>query len=497
MAVTSGFFNSRDGDRKYSAEQFSSIFDNLIIDGVFANIGTAFAVTATGGNNITVGIGRAWFNSIWLLNDTVLPMTAQGSEVVQDRIDAVVIEIDHTDAVRAGSIKFVYGTPANTPVRPTMANTNDVHQYPLAYIYRTAGNSDIKQADITNMVGTNACPYVTGILETIGIDNVVAQWEAEWDIWKTHWTQWEAEWDQWIADKSEDADAETAALLSDMKSEFDAWFNNLQALLDGDVAANLANEIAIINGRFTTLAKERSVYEEIQDSTNDTLEDSNGNPIEGRTILGGDGGGSGGSSEPVTLESIGAAAKEHAEQHASDGEDPITPSMIGAAAAEHSHDEITNGDYKVYFLNGYDLRFDKLTGDTYSATIVHSMNMHSILSINNYLKPLMGTYVGDGQGNRSITFSTASTGYRPYFLIIDLMADLGGSFSINDGTVYRTMTVQFESQVFTYPIGTAGNAAILNGIDFGVRGFSITNAGTGEKKWNEEGCTYRYFALVG
>ena len=43
MSVSSGFFNSLNGDRKYNAAQMSAIFDGLIIDGVFASIGTAFA----------------------------------------------------------------------------------------------------------------------------------------------------------------------------------------------------------------------------------------------------------------------------------------------------------------------------------------------------------------------------------------------------------------------------------------------------------------------
>ena len=34
MAVTSGFFNSVNHDRLYDAEQLSSIFDGIIIDGV-------------------------------------------------------------------------------------------------------------------------------------------------------------------------------------------------------------------------------------------------------------------------------------------------------------------------------------------------------------------------------------------------------------------------------------------------------------------------------
>ena len=248
MAVTSGFFNSLNGDRKYNAEQFSALFDNLITDGVFANVGTAFEVKATPENTITIGIGRAWFNSIWLYNDALYPMVPQEPEVLLNRIDAIVIEINHNEAVRSGQIRWVYGTPSSEPVRPTLTNTDEVHQYPLAYVYRHAGVSDVIQADITNMIGTSACPYVTGILSTQSIDKVVAQWE----------------------------------------SQFNVWFDGLQTELDGDVAANLANQVLDLQSRFHDLAKDRAVYEVLQDSTGATIKDSNGGDILARTVLGGE-----------------------------------------------------------------------------------------------------------------------------------------------------------------------------------------------------------------
>lgn len=205
MGVTSGFFNSLNGDRRYNAEQMSSIFDGVINDGIFANIGTAFSVKADVGNTVTVGIGRAWFNSTWLMNDSILPLVADVSEILLDRIDAVVIEIDRSDSVREGTIKIVKGTPSSTPQRPSMIHTSDVNQYPLAYIYRKANSSSIIQADITNMVGTSSTPYITGILQVQNIDNIVAQWESQWStffnketsdmsatnaFWKQQWSSW-------------------------------------------------------------------------------------------------------------------------------------------------------------------------------------------------------------------------------------------------------------------------------------------------------------------
>lgn len=271
MSVTSGFFNSFNGDRRYNAEQMSAIFNGIINDGVFASVGTAFAVSATTGVTVNVGTGRAWFNSTWLLNDSILPVTLDISEVVLDRIDAVVIEIDRSDSVRAGSIKVVKGTPSGEPVNPTLLHTDDVNQYPLAYIYRTAGSGTINQADITNMVGSSSCPYITGLLQVVNIDNVVAQWKAQWD--------------QWFADTTSDSEEEASAWFAESKAEFDAWFDSLTVTLEGNVAATLAAQILDIQQRFEILVSEGAVYDDLKDSDGQLIEDSSGSVIEAKTVL--------------------------------------------------------------------------------------------------------------------------------------------------------------------------------------------------------------------
>ncbi len=270
MSVTSGFFNSLNGDRRYSAEQMSAIFDGIINDGVFANIGTAFGIKADVGNAITVGIGRAWFNSTWVLNDAILLMTLDASEVLLHRYDAVVIEVDHSDPIRKGDIKVVKGTPSSSPQRPTMTHTMDVNQYPLAYIYRKAGSNAIVQADITNMVGTGSCPFVTGILQVLSIDNIVAQWQSQWD--------------QWFTKETSDGNSQMAQWMDEKQLEYNTWFGNLQTILDGDVASNLAEQILELQKKFGVLAKEYCIYEGIEDSDGDAIGDSYETSIEGKIV---------------------------------------------------------------------------------------------------------------------------------------------------------------------------------------------------------------------
>lgn len=161
MAVSSGFFNSQNGDRKYNAEQMSSIFDGILIDGVYSTIGTCFKVTASTGNTVNVGIGRAWFNHAWIYNDAALPITLEDSDILLNRYDAVVIEINHSLNVRAGSIKVVKGTPSSSPQKPALTKNDQVNQYPLCYILRTAESASISSGNIENTVGTDECPYAS------------------------------------------------------------------------------------------------------------------------------------------------------------------------------------------------------------------------------------------------------------------------------------------------------------------------------------------------
>lgn len=254
MSVSSGFFNSLNGDRKYNAAQMSAIFDGLIIDGVFASIGTAFAVKAAGGLTVNVGIGKAWFDHTWTVNDSILPMTAPEAEVLLDRIDAVVLEVNGMESVRENTIKFVKGNPSSAPSRPTLTNEGNVHQYPLCYIYRKYGTAVINQADITPMVGTESTPFVTGILQTISLDELLGKWQDELDRFTDARSQ---EVDDWIAQEESDFTAWFNKMKADLQQEqtvldqwiaseqadFLAWYNQMKDQLGGDVAGNLQLEI--------------------------------------------------------------------------------------------------------------------------------------------------------------------------------------------------------------------------------------------------------------
>lgn len=203
MAVTFGFYNSLNGDRKYFSTQFSQLFNALIKDGVFMHIGEHFNVRAGSGMEVIVESGLAWFDSTWTLNDADYPLDISVSDLLQTRIDAVILEVNTAVSSRTNTIKVLTGTPSTTPQKPSLTNTAEIHQYPLAYVTVGVGVTSITQANIENCIGTDPCPFVTGVLDTIDATTLIAQWEAQ----------------------------------------FNEWFDSLGETLSGDVAGNLLNMI--------------------------------------------------------------------------------------------------------------------------------------------------------------------------------------------------------------------------------------------------------------
>ena len=227
MSVTSGFFNSLSGDRKYDAIQISSMFDGLITDGIYNGFLESFMVTASDPASmvVTVGEGRCWFNHTWTLNDAPLPLTLDVGDVVLNRIDTIVIDVDSTDTVRACTIKVVKGTPSSQAQAPTLENTETHHQYPLCDISVVAGATTVTQSNITNRRGTSDCPFVATLMKSVNVDDLLVQWESQWDDWMT--------------DRANSMDSWTA----EQQEAFTTWFQTVQDTLDEDTAGNLYNLI--------------------------------------------------------------------------------------------------------------------------------------------------------------------------------------------------------------------------------------------------------------
>lgn len=241
MALTYGFYNSLNGDRKYSAKQFGAIFDGIIRDGVYSSIGGRMVVNASGtGFQVNIQTGRAWFNHTWTLNDTVYALTLPNPEPLLNKYVAVVLEVNEEQGQRRNSFKYVAGTPASSPSYPTLTNTSTIHQYPLAYCLVKAGATKITQSEIRNMVGTSSCPYVTGVITSFNIDELIAQWQSQWnDQLNAKNTQWNnmisADTTQWNAMIAANTN-EFNSMMSSDRSTFESFMNSSTSAFDAFMA---------------------------------------------------------------------------------------------------------------------------------------------------------------------------------------------------------------------------------------------------------------------
>ena len=301
MAFTFGFYNALNHDRRYNAIQVSSIFDGIIKDGIFMSIGGHMNVKATGnGFNIVVESGRAWFNHTWSLLDADYPMVVSPSDVLEDRIDVVVLEVNENVDVRQNFIKIIAGTPAKHPTKPALTNNLDIHQYALAYITVPANSVTLTQSNVENAVGLGSTPFVTGILETINIDDLIAQWESQWsdwteevdlnwnnwfdtvdNAWTTWFTQQQSKWEDILTERTEEwedikdtVDSEWATQQGSINSDYtnwkssalasyNQWLDQIKGTLDDDAATQLAKEVVELKNRDDVI----STYQHVKSGT--------------------------------------------------------------------------------------------------------------------------------------------------------------------------------------------------------------------------------------
>lgn len=249
--ITFGFYDSVKHDRRYNALHFSALFDGLIHDGVFMSIGDCLQITAQNppSMKVVLGSGRAWFNHTWTWNDAKESITIPESELLLSRIDAIVLEVNYNENVRANSVKVIKGVPSADPEQPMLTNSDLVKQYPLAYISVAADASSIRQADITNMIGTEDTPFVTGILDTIDATMLLEQWEDQWQQFKE---MTDTEWGTWFSD-----------ITKEKEDQIDTWFQTIKDTIGEDAAVGLANAIMDLETMITNKFGNWSIYDDL------------------------------------------------------------------------------------------------------------------------------------------------------------------------------------------------------------------------------------------
>lgn len=199
--ITYGFFDSIDGDRKYSADQMSEYFEGLIGDGIYESVGQALVVTPGAGLTVNIGTGRGIIKCHWIDNDTVANIEISSHSSLPMYV-AIVMRYDHPN--RLMQFATVNGTPATNPAKPTLTNTNTVKELALAYILVPAGATSITAADIEDARSESG--WVTGLIEQLDVSNLYNQWYA---LFNRYFDDMEGRFDEWFTTLTDELNVNT------------------------------------------------------------------------------------------------------------------------------------------------------------------------------------------------------------------------------------------------------------------------------------------------
>lgn len=202
MDLKSGFFNSVNGDRTYTADDMSYPYSRIISNGIVADNtnSSGFQVISNTGVNITVKAGFGLFGGKWaeLEKDTKLSLSQ--AHVTLDRIDSIIVRCNKTNS-RKVELIILTGTPAENPVVPALTRNDNVIEYRLANIYVKASTSEITQANITDTRATSECGFVTNLLQNSNISSIYEGWQKQFENW---FSKNKISYEQWFSSLSQD-----------------------------------------------------------------------------------------------------------------------------------------------------------------------------------------------------------------------------------------------------------------------------------------------------
>ena len=233
MAIRSGFFNSVNGDRKYDANRFAEYFATFIGNGVFPNPSDNLQVIANDDMTVTVKLGKVWINGYILINDDDYILNIEPADGVLNRIDRVVARYDV--ARREVFLEVKQGSFASSPVSPSLQRDADAYELALADIAVNNGVISITQANITDLrLDGELCGVVHGTVDQVDTTTIFNQYQA------------------WFNSITDGTEQEIADWQQQQYDAFMIWFQSIQDILEGDVAANLASRISILENDFTS-----------------------------------------------------------------------------------------------------------------------------------------------------------------------------------------------------------------------------------------------------
>ena len=268
-------FRSVSGDRKYSAEDWAAYFALFLSNGVFYSSADKLKVVANEGMKVKVTEGEGFIAGRMYILETDKIITLDTADGVLNRIDRIVLRCDYANRLITTAVKK--GSYSKSPTAPELARDADVYELALADIYVAAGIVEITTANITDQrLNTNLCGIVTGLVQQADTQEIFDEFyaylqefkqttQADVENWTEEQKQAYAEWYtgqrkdmedwteeqkqayiDWYTTQQQNFAAWYNSNTDQWEKDVVAWFEEVQGMLDGDVATNLANKITLL-----------------------------------------------------------------------------------------------------------------------------------------------------------------------------------------------------------------------------------------------------------
>ena len=209
-------------DRAISSEPLRKLIGKLLTDGVLPNPSTNMQVSAGTGMNVLVEPGFAICSGGMKLEESQRTLAVQASDSSYDRIDTVVLRWNDNDSDRICDFYIVEGTPAASPVRPSLTRTESIWELGLADLFISKNSTEISNQRITDTrYETARCGIISSITE---FDTTTLYQQVQADL---------------------------AGFKEEEQADFIAWFNEMKGQLSDDAAGNLQNQIGTLSSLAT------------------------------------------------------------------------------------------------------------------------------------------------------------------------------------------------------------------------------------------------------
>lgn len=177
----SGFFNALfnngEYDRKYNANDYCDNLAVVISNGVLRGIDDDLKVSANG-MVVSVGVGRAWINGHYYVNDTIHTFAPATAPTGGTRYDRVFLRLNKNIAVRSVSLVYQQGTAGNNPTKPEPVREGNIYDIVLADIFVDTNATRVQVID--TRADNELCGWV---YSTSGDNSFFTSLDGKFDAW--------------------------------------------------------------------------------------------------------------------------------------------------------------------------------------------------------------------------------------------------------------------------------------------------------------------------